>query len=329
LEEIELWKPIWSKRQLVSIYFGGGTPSLFGQKRLAAILDAIQPSKDIEITIEANPENITDQLMHEFFAIGINRVSIGVQSFHDGELVQLGRVHGASKAEKAISTTRDAGFENISIDLMYELPNQTSKSWQKTLDVVERLPITHLSLYNLTIEPYTAFHRKEKELKAMMPDEETGAQMYADAISTLENFGLKQYEISAFCKNDLYSRHNIGYWIGREFLGLGPSAFSFFDGKRFQNVAHLIHYCDAIKEKRSPITFTDDVEPLSRKRELLALNLRLNQGVDLVLFEPLEEETQQSIKRLISQELLSQENSRLLLTSRGRFFYDYIASEII
>jgi len=329
LIELESYKPVWAQRRIVSVYFGGGTPVLFGAARLQRVLDAISPTTDCEITIEANPENVTDELMRSLRETGINRVSIGVQSFQDSELLQLGRRHASSLASKAIFTTHEAGFTNISIDLMYDVPRQSLASLDNTLSHVKTLPITHLSLYNLTIEPYTPFHRKEKELKALMPDDETSTAMYQKAIDELSNMGLKQYEISAFARDDLYSRHNIGYWTGREFIGLGPSAFSFLDQKRFRNVANLAEYAKNVKAGNSPVDFTEEISMAKRKRELLTLHLRVLAGIDISPLEPLEQETTKSIEILINQGLIEKNKQQLSLTQRGVFFYDHIASELI
>ncbi len=333
LKEIVLWKEAIYGKKLVSVYFGGGTPSLFGAKRIQKLLDAIcqvNPiGADCEITLEANPENVTVEAMRDFLHAGVNRISIGVQSFQDSELKILGRKHQSSVAERAIFATYEAGFQNISIDLMYETPTQTLSSWNKSLEKIPTLPLTHLSLYNLTIEPYTPFAKKESELRKLMPDEETGGQMYGKAIADLQSCGFEQYEISAFCKNSLFSRHNIGYWIGRPFLGLGPSAFSFYETKRFRNVANLTRYAKLVEDGKFAIDFTEEISPGKRKRELLALHLRLMQGVDLNDFGTLEDETVTSIQKLEELELLCHKKERLYLSKKGIFFYDHVASELL
>lgn len=329
LLELQSYKSQLQDRKIVSVYFGGGTPILFGEKRLQTVLEAIHTHPDCEITIEANPENVTPELMQGLFSIGINRVSIGVQSFQDSELMQLGRKHAASLATKAIFTTYEAGFRNISIDLMYDVPKQSLESLHHTLAHVKTLPITHLSLYNLTIEPYTPFHRKEKELRALMPDDETSTQMYEIAIAELGAMGLQQYEISAFCRDGLLSRHNTGYWTGRQFIGFGPSAFSFFGDKRFRNVANLVDYAKKVKNGLSPVDFVEEISLIKRKRELLTLQLRLLKGIDLSTLGPLDDETEKSIELLINQGFIEKNSHQLSLTKRGIFFYDHVASELI
>lgn len=252
-----------------------------------------------------------------------------MQSLAKDELAILDRRHSPEESIETVFAIKDAGIDNITIDLMYDLPGQTLSSWEKSLSCVESLPITHLSLYNLTIEPDAAFFRREKELRSMMPDDEVSTQMYAMAQNMLATFGFRQYEISAFCKDNLYSRHNIGYWTGRHFYGLGPSAFSFDGKRRFRNVANLVRYCKLLHDGASPIDFEEAVDDLARKRELFTLNLRLLDGFPLSQYEPLEEETIKSLKTLQEQGLLEQKNDHVKLTQRGILFYDTVASELI
>lgn len=319
--------PKLSGKTVETIYFGGGTPTLFGPERLKALLDQISFGPDVEISIETNPEEAIDY--RALRAIGINRLSFGVQSLNQSELTLLGRGHSANQAVEAVSTAHAAGFNNITIDLMYDLPGQTLDSWKKSLEAAVLLPITHLSLYNLTIEAHTAFEKKEKVLRPLMPDEETSVQMYAMAQEILGKAGFRQYEISAFCRNNLYSRHNIGYWTGRHFYGLGPSSFSYDGQKRFRNVPNLVRYASLLEKGQSPVDYEEPLCPEKRKRELLALQLRLVEGADLNSFQPLEEETISSIQKLYELGLLQRDKNHLQMTPKGILFYDTIATEII
>jgi oxygen-independent coproporphyrinogen-3 oxidase len=327
--------PFLQNKKIVSIYFGGGTPSLMGPVFIAEILQwmKLPPGNEIEITLEANPENIDLPLMQAYAQAGINRVSIGVQTLEESLLKQLGRLHSPQKALDAIYLTAKAGIKNISIDLMYDLPGQTLHSWQKTLESAVQLPISHLSLYNLTIEPHTVFFKYRDLIQKQLPDEETSLQMYEAAISTLTAKGFQQYEISAFAKEGCDSRHNTGYWTARPFLGFGPSAFSYWERKRFRNVSNLNRYCKALKEGLSPIDFEEELLPDAQIRELLAIQLRLIQGVDLNHFQSrhgmLDGETQAVIKKLKGNGLLQQEGELLQLTKRGILFYDTVAIELI
>lgn len=335
--EWKLVAPQLTHTQLVSIYFGGGTPVLFGPERISQIMAWIRSSPSyrhrVEVTLEANPEEVTPELLKDYFDAGINRLSIGVQSLDDGLLKNLTRLHNAKKAQETIWAAHEIGFRNVSIDLMYDIPNQTLKSWQRTLEEAAQLPITHLSLYNLTIEPETPFFKRRKTLESLRPPEETSRQMVELARAHLEDTGLIQYEISAYAKPGFHSVHNSGYWKGRPFLGLGPSAFSYWEGKRFQNHAHLGRYCQALEHPSSPVSFEETLEPNASRREHLVLQLRLVEGVELDAFQKihgqLEPETRRIVADLLDRELLCMTNQRLCLTREGHFFYDTIASELI
>ncbi len=329
------WLPVLKNKKIVSVYFGGGTPALLGAPAISKILswihsDLVFTTDNPEITLEANPENITKELMTEYASAGINRVSIGIQTLDPHLLKVLERLHSAQKALDAIWMTREAGIKNISVDLMYDLPGQTLDIWNRTLKEIQQLPITHLSLYNLTIEPHTLFFKQQEVLRKQLPDPDTSLQMYENAISVLAEGGLEQYEISAFARDGKWSQHNVGYWTARPFLGLGPSAFSYWDNKRFRNVANLSRYCKALLQGDSPIDFSEELSPEARRQELLAVQLRLLHGVDLALFQqkhgtislgPLEQLQKEGLV------LLSEGRARL--TKRGVLFYDTVASELI
>lgn len=314
--------------EIVSIYFGGGTPSLFGAKAIAALLEVISDqanvSSDCEVTLEANPEDVSTDLIAGYVQAGVNRVSIGVQSLVDASLQVLGRIHSAKRAIEAIEATFDAGIKNIAIDLMYELPDQTAKSFKKTLVQLDQLPITHLSLYNLTIEPHTPFSKK----KLCLPDQEIGLAMLEDAKECFPKMGLKRYEISAFAKLGFESRHNVGYWTARPFFGLGPSAFSYYQGSRFRNVSHLHRYCRSLKGGKLPVDFSETLIYPQNVCELFVLELRLIRGVVLKRFD-LPEETLKSIHCFVEEGFLILKQGRISLSEKGLLFYDTVAAEII
>jgi len=325
-KEWDLRKKELEGKEIVSIYFGGGTPSLFGPKPIQKILGQISNlSQGCEITIEANPEEADAELLREYHQIGINRLSLGVQSLDDRSLQTLERSHSAAKAKEAILSAKDAGFDNISIDLMYDLPDQTEASFCYTLDQVAHLPIQHLSLYNLTIEPHTSFHRRKETLLSKLPSPSASLKLLQAAIQTLEKAGLKRYEISAFGKP---SKHNSGYWAGREFLGFGPSAFSFWKGSRFRNVANIQRYAKSLKEGRLPIDFEETLYYPANLKERLAVQLRLLEGVDLSGWN-LSEEMLNTLSRLEKEGFLQQQGPLWKLSEKGTLFYDTLASEII
>jgi len=336
--DLDHWAAELRNKRLVSIYFGGGTPSLLGAAPLSQLLKKIQSiipfeHEQLEITLEANPETITKDLMQSYADVGVNRVSIGIQSLDNQLLIKLGRTHHAATAIKAVETTAKTGISNISIDLMYDIPGQSLVAWQQTLAAIKGLPITHLSLYNLTIEPNTVFFKYREALQKELPDADCSTQMYLEAVQQLNENGLIQYEISAFARDNKYSRHNVGYWTGRPFLGFGPSAFSYWEGKRFRAVANLNQYVKALKEKKSPVDFTEELPLIKHQRELLAIGLRLCAGVDLEAFEAvhgkLDQETVATLQRLRCEGLLKKNDTTFALTERGMLFYDTVASDVI
>jgi len=324
--EWERQLPLLRGKTITSVYFGGGTPALYDG--IGDILERVKQlplAPDCEITIEANPEESTQELLAGFRTLGINRLSLGVQSLDDRSLLTLERIHSAEKAKQAIFDAKKAGFTNVSIDLMYDLPGQTEESWRYTLNQLEELPIHHLSLYNLTIEPHTAFHKRRVET----PKGEISLRFLAAALERLEQVGLRRYEISAFARPGHESRHNLGYWTARPFLGYGPSAFSYWEGERFRNIANLNRYARRLQEGISPVDFQERLPYPADLKELLAVRIRLKEGADLTLFDPLPEETTAAIEMLKQIGLLAQEGTKLKLTDRGLLFYDTVATELI
>jgi len=329
--EWESLKNHLADKEVETIYFGGGTPSLLAPSYIKEILSWIPFKKGIEITLEVNPETASKELMQEYLQAGITRVSIGVQTFDNKLLKMLGRLHLASKAKEAVFAAFDAGIENISIDLMYDLPEQTLAAWEETLKETVLLPISHLSLYNLTIEPHTLFFKQKEAIEKLLPDEETSLKMYEMASDILTE-KLTQYEISAFSKPGMHSHHNVGYWTGRSFFGLGPSAFSYYKNRRFQNIANLKIYHQKLLKNESPVDFEEELEPIERRRELLAINMRLMEGVDLKKFQErhgtLDEETFKTVQKLQESGLIIKDPV-LKLTKRGILLYDSVATDII
>lgn len=338
LKEWELRIPQLQGKRIVSIYFGGGTPTTLHPSHYQTILETIDHSKvaiasDCEITLEANPEDVTGPLMQQFRALGINRVSLGIQSLHDPDLILLGRTHPASRGLQAIHTVYASKIFNISIDLMFELPCQTLQGWEKSLNALAKLPLTHLSLYNLTIEPHTVFFKQRRQLLPKLPSEQDCLQMLHTAIQALESMGLKRYEISAFAKPGRHSRHNTGYWTGRPFLGFGPSAFSYWDQTRFSNVAHLNKYINKLDQQCFPIDFEERLAHPRDLQELFAVQLRLVEGIDLSQFTAnhgsLPGILTASVQRLVERGWIEERAGIVKLTASGQLFYDSVAVELI
>lgn len=325
LLEWQSQKHLLQNTDLVSIYFGGGTPSLFGAEALQKILSQISIPPNCEITVEVNPEESDFSLFSSLKSIGVNRISLGVQSLDERSLQALGRLHSAQKAKSAIEEACLAGIENISIDLMYDIPDQTHSSWQETLDQIQYLPITHISLYNLTIEPHTSFYKRKNTLN--LPKPEDSLRALDLACKTFEKLHFDRYEISAFARPGYESKHNLGYWTFRPFLGLGPSAFSYWEGKRYQNIPNLLKYHQLLKQGKSPISFEEKLEYPQNFKEQLAVGLRLKKGV--LLPPTLPNETLNAIQSLQTMQWIQKEGPQLFLTERGKLFYDSVASEII
>ena len=270
-----------------TIYFGGGTPTFFGADGMSVILTAIRRNFDVdnaaEITFEANPDSISDRLLHRLRAEGFNRVSLGIQSDDDEMLKKLGRPHTYSQAVTAYHKIRKAGFRNVSVDLMYGLPGQDLYDWQQTLDNVLRLMPEHISCYALKVEEGTPFHEYKEMLN--LADDETQADMYLAAVETLRGRGYRQYEISNFCRKGQISKHNMKYWTGGEYLGFGPSASSDFAGKRFTLKRDLQAYITAIREGGDIMEDLQEIPLRERAGEYLMLRLRTNQGIEAREYE--------------------------------------------
>ncbi len=329
--------PLIGNATIRSIYFGGGTPSLFvdGIEKILTLIfqSGLQIPSDVEITIEANPDDITADLVQKILSCGINRLSLGVQSLVDNTLITIGREHNASKALDAIKTASENGMKNISIDLMYDLPEQTASSFQKTLDILPSLPITHISLYNLDILPGTNFYKTRKKLEKTLPSDALSLQLHNMAITSICDAGFKRYEISAFAKENLISKHNTGYWLGRNHLGYGPSSFSFFNGSRFQNVVSLSKYASKLKSSESPLSFEETLPKEQRIKEQFCVQLRLLRGIDIPIFEQkwghLPSDMQSEIDKLTLEGFLTQSNSIIALSEKGLLFHDEIAVRLI
>ena len=282
-----------------TIYFGGGTPSFFGAEGMAIILTTIRRHFDVdnaaEITFEANPDSVSDRLLHRIYAEGFNRVSLGIQTDNDETLKKLGRPHTYAQAVTAYQRIRKAGFRNVSVDLMYGLPGQTLRTWQETLDNVLKLLPEHISCYGLKVEEGTPLY--EYKDAAGLPDDDLQADMYLAASEMLRSRGYRQYEISNFCRKGLYSRHNMKYWTGGEYLGFGPSASSDFAGKRFTLSRDLTTYIQGIRDGGEVMDEVQEIPLRERAGEYLMLRLRTSQGIAadeyermfLLPFEPLEE----------------------------------------
>ncbi len=334
LIEIELRTSLLKKSQIKSIYFGGGTPALVGPRYIKTLLKALKvPLQDIEVTLELNPENHSLELLKGYRDVGVNRLSIGVQSFDPSLLKKLGRSHSVQDIHEALENASRAGFTNISIDLMYDLPTQSLPLWKRTLEKALSYPITHLSLYNLSIEKETVFYKYRNQIRSQMPTEELSLTLFNEACKSLKEKGFEAYEISAFCKDGAYSHHNVGYWLQRPHLGFGPSAFSLLKPERFQNVKNLKRYSELLNQKKLPIDFKEELESEAFLRESLALHLRLLKGFDASIFQKrfgdFSDELSAILELLKKRGWIKHNQNILSLTSEGLLYHDSVASELV
>ena len=271
--------------EIVSVFIGGGTPSALKAEAIASIMRTLQEQfffcEDAEVTIEANPGTVDLEKLTIYRNVGINRLSLGLQSTDAEELKLLGRIHSYEEFLKSYEWAREVGFSNINIDLMFAIPGQTGEAWRQHLYQVAELNPEHISAYSLIIEEGTPFAEQNLDL----PDEDTEYQMYEDTAEILERYGYRQYEISNYAKQGYMCRHNAGYWQRREYLGFGLGASSLYGGMRFSNTHQMQEY---LKESRNPDQIRKDVTVLSRNEqieEFMFLGLRMTEGISEKKFE--------------------------------------------
>ncbi len=264
-----------------TLYFGGGTPSYFGAKRICDVLNTVKKNakllKSAEITVEVNPDSITKRDMKLLLSEGVNRLSIGVQSANDDILKFIGRRHNFAQAVKAVKNAREAGFGDISVDLIYGLPSQSRNDWADTLSRTMALRPDHISCYGLKLEEGTPlWNYRDSDI---MPSDDDQADMYLYAVETLERYGYNQYEISNFCLERHESRHNLKYWRLQDYAGFGPAAHSCIDGLRYSYVRSLKGYIDGIENHDSIIDEYEKVDQLDRACEYIMLGMRTTLGI--------------------------------------------------
>ena len=273
---------------LETIYFGGGTPSLLPPSGIATLLEIIGAhARDAEITLEANPEDVTDEAARVWRAAGINRVSLGVQSFQDPVLRWMHRVHDADRARAAVRTLRAAGFDNVSLDLIFAVPVGLQRDWARDLDEVLALEPDHLSLYGLTVEPRTPLHRWIARGAANAPSDERYADEYLASHERLHRAGYAFYEVSNAARNGRHSRHNRAYWTGQPYAGAGPAAHSFDGRVRRWNLSAWEAYRRALEAGRSPVESEELLTDEQREIERLYLGLRTIDGLALASMDAL------------------------------------------
>ena len=283
LAHIKETAPLAARMPVDTVYFGGGTPSYYGQKRLRALLACLKKHfcirPDAEITLEANPDSVDVHILKKLRKAGFNRLSLGVQSACDGQLCALNRPHTFQQARDAVAAARRAGFDNLSLDLIYGLPGQSMASWQDTLEQVLALEPEHLSCYGLKVEENTPLFR-QVEAGLTLPDDDVQADMYLYTVSRLARAGYEQYEISNFARSDRRSRHNLRYWLTQPYIGFGPGAHSDFGGRRYSMVRDLDGYISGVLKGGSIIDENDLIPTRERGGEYLMLRLRTTHGIE-------------------------------------------------
>ena len=319
-----------------TIYFGGGTPSILSIKELnnilASLFSKFEIAKDAEITLEANPDDITAEKLQLWKKVGINRLSIGVQSFLDQELVWMNRAHSSADSLRCIDEIKNAGFSDYSIDLIYGSPLLNNQDWLNTIDTVINKNIPHISCYALTVEPKTALHKMIAQNKKESVDAEKQAEQFVLLMNQMEQAGYEHYEISNFSKPGMRSKHNSSYWQGKKYYGFGPAAHSYDGIKRKWNVSNNALYIQSLKKNSIPseeetLTSTQSIN------EYIMTSLRTIEGLDLEKINSLfgtnhVNQLLNASKKYIQSEKIIQQNNRLILTKQGKLFADGIAADL-
>ncbi len=337
IREMELRKNYLEGETLETIYFGGGTPSQLSVENLDRIFEAIYRhfpvNQDMEITLEANPDDMTPTYVAALRSLPVNRISMGVQSFDAADLKFLNRRHDREEALRAVRLCQEHNLYNISIDLIYGLPGQTPEKWQKNLDEVLRLDIPHISAYHLIYEEGTALYRLLEAGKIIAVDEETSLELFTLLIENLAAAGYQHYEISNFARPGWYARHNSSYWKGKKYLGLGPSAHSYNGMEREWNVASLPEWLKGIQTGK-PALENEQLDENTCYNEYIMTHLRTMWGIDLN--ELSEKFGEKKLKYCLNiaqtyekRNLLLQKDGKLTLTKEGIFVSDGIMSDLL
>ena len=336
--EIALRKDYLGPRPVIdTVYFGGGTPSLLTASELDALFAAITTHFDLatgaEITLEANPDDLTPAKLTELARSPINRVSIGLQSFHEPHLRLMNRAHTAHESATAVLRAQDAGFENISIDLIYGIPAPGHHIWEADLANALALNVPHISAYSLTIEPGTAFENWQRKGRFAAPPDEFVATQFELLLKALRGAGYEQYEISSFCQPGHESRHNSAYWAGVPYLGLGPSAHSFDGQNRLATIANNPQYVAAVLERGEVPATLDELTPRDRANEYLLTTLRTSRGASLAhlrdaLGHDLRLAHASYLAHLAAHGWAEIDHETLRLTDKGKLLADQITLEL-
>ncbi len=335
LKEMAYYELLLKGRQVTTLFFGGGTPSLLSGDQIQALVEAARDrfewAADVEVSLESNPGTLDLEKLKQYYQAGVNRISMGVQSFDSKELRWLGRTHGVDEVFEGVANIKQAGFDNFNLDLIFGLPEQTLNDWQQTVEQALKLGSTHISLYHLTIEPESTFG----DIKKLPdPSQEMGATLFNWTKQNLEAAGFEQYEISNYARKGYRCRHNETYWQNRDSIGIGAGAWTYFQGKRYLRPKTIEAYIKDVENQTFERIEEETLDLNDSIKETLVFGLRTKDGVDLNRLEKrysrsLDKETVTAIDRLIDQGLLLQEKDQLRLTNKGFLFADTVAVELI
>lgn len=336
--EIAHYGPQADGRDVATIFFGGGTPTTLPFPDLADLLNACREhfpvTPEAEITIEANPATIPQSDLELLREAGFNRLSAGVQSFDPEELKRLERVHTVDEVTLTVERARQAGFDNLSLDLMFGLPGQTVERWQSNLQKAIDLEPDHISAYNLTIEPGTVFHKQQEQGQLQMPPDDFQRELFEVTLDTLTGAGYEHYEISNYAKPGRQCRHNLNYWENGDYIGLGAGAASGFNGERTKNTNLPARYITAIEAEGTAVESREQPDRRQSMGEAVMLGLRLSAGLNLSNFEKqfgisFKEAFGETVTRLENMDLLKISNGQISLTREGLFLADSVIVEFI
>ncbi len=335
INEIKSYNELSSKYVVDSIYMGGGTPSIINPKNLEKIISTIRclftVEENSEISMEANPNSLWENIK-TYGEIGINRLSIGIQSLNDNILKRIGRIHNSKEALQAIDRAISFGFENINADVMFNIPGQTVDDINDTISKLVTKQIRHISFYSLKLEEGTPMYLLKKNKKIVMPEEDLEREMYYAGRNIMEKHGLMQYEISNFSVKGYECRHNLKYWKQEEYIGIGPSAHSFLGNVRFSNPSDLTEYITSGENGVFERNTLEEMDENDIKFEYIMLRLRLTEGLKFADFKnkfsiDFKEAYKEQIKHLTENNLIESDDDAIRLTKRGMDLSNYVFSQ--
>ena len=337
-KEINLYKEEFKDKYFDTIFLGGGTPSILESEELEGIFNEIYKNfsilKDAEITIECNPGTLTKKKLQTMKKCGVNRLSIGLQTTQNKNLKYIGRIHTYEIFEKNYKEALEVGFENINIDLMYSLPNQSFDEYKESLDKVIKLSPTHISSYSLILEENTKLHKMYENKEFELNSDELDIKIYDYTIDKLKENGYNHYEISNYSKNNYECKHNIIYWKCENYLGLGAGASGYINNIRYKNVDSINDYNSLLKNNQKPIEEINKLTSKDKIEEAIIMNLRMTEGIDILEFNKkydinFKEKYNKILEKLKYENLIIEKNNRVFFTRRGRQISNTVLIEFL